>query len=251
MAGFARQTEKDFEIIVSDDGSGQAFQAGLARLMESSDLRIRHNWHPDEGFLKNKILNSSVVKAEADYLIFVDGDCIPHRAFVAEHLREAEKGKCLVGRRVDLSKGITQALSVRRIADGYLESFAGVMMMLGSSLTGRLTNWKFGIYARNPAMRQWLNRKKRSILGANFSLFKADLLAINGFDERYTAPTFGEDTDVEFRLRLAGITMKPVLSIAVAYHCYHKLLPRPIESEKQFDIAKQENKSFTAFGIRR
>ncbi|MEO6832258.1 MAG: glycosyltransferase [Chitinophagaceae bacterium] len=251
LAGFEQQTEKDFEIIVSDDGSGQAFQDGLTKLMESSNMRISHNWHPDIGFLKNKILNSSVVKAQADYLIFVDGDCIPHHAFVAEHLREAEKGKCLVGRRVELSKRITGMLTVKRIAAGFLEQLSGKILMLQDFLTGKLHFWKYGIYVKHPLLRRFLNRKKKTILGANFSLFKQDLLSINGFDERYTQPTFGEDTDIDFRLRLAGISMKSVLSIAVTYHCFHKLLPRPVESEQQFEIAKQENKAFTAFGIKR
>lgn len=251
LAGFERQTEKDFEIIISDDGSGQAFQEGLQKAIESSNLTMRHNWHPDNGFLKNKILNSSVQLAQSDYLIFVDGDCIPHSAFIAEHLREAEKGKCLVGRRVDLSKKITEALTVARIKEGYLEHFSGKMVMLLEFLTGQLKNLKNGIYVKHPLVRQFLNRNVKGILGANFSLFKEDLLSINGFDERYTAPTFGEDTDVEFRLRLKGIFMKPVLSIAVTYHCFHRLLPRPAESELQFEIAKKERQAFTPFGIKK
>ena len=87
------------------------------------------------------------------------------------------------------------------------------------------------------------------MLGANFSIFKADLLAVNGFDERYSEPTFGEDTDIEFRLSLNGIIMKPILSIAVIYHCFHKPLPRPEGSRRQFEIAQEEHRAFTPYGI--
>ncbi|MBS1643739.1 MAG: glycosyltransferase [Bacteroidetes bacterium] len=250
LAGFERQTEKDFELIISDDGSGKAFQDGLMELMAHSSLTIRHNWHPDDGFRKNKILNSSVVKAQSDYLIFVDGDCIPHAEFVSEHLQESIPGYCLVGRRVDLSSGITQALLKKKIQLSTLETFSGKMLLLKDYLFHNLQNWKNGIYFKSTIIRKFLNRADRGLLGANFSLFKKDLLLINGFDERYTAPTFGEDTDVEFRLRLAGIKMKPILSIAVLYHCHHKLLPRPRESELQFEIAQKENKAATDYGIK-
>lgn len=250
LAGFERQSEKNFELIISDDGSSQAFQDGLQELMAHTALTIRHNWHPDDGFRKNKILNSSVLQAQSDYLIFIDGDCIPHREFVAEHLQQAAPGFCLVGRRVDLSSRITKKLTTDKIAAGFLEQFSGKLLMLRDYLFGNLQNWKNGLYFKNTFVRKLLNRIERGLLGANFSLYKKDLLLINGFDERYTAPTFGEDTDVEFRLRLAGLKMKPILSIAVLYHCHHKLLPRPRESELQFEIAQKENKAATDYGIK-
>jgi glycosyltransferase involved in cell wall biosynthesis len=121
LAGFEKQSEPNFEIIVSDDGSGEAFRNGLAEIMEQSPLRIVHNWHADLGFRKNKILNSSIQKAKAPYLIFVDGDCIPHPHFVAEHLGHKGKKICLVGRRVDLSARITRKLSPEKVSEGILQ----------------------------------------------------------------------------------------------------------------------------------
>jgi hypothetical protein len=74
---------------------------------------------------------------------------------------------------------------------------------------------------------------------------------INGFDERYEAPSIGEDSDVEFRLRLNGIKIVSLNHIAVQYHLYHQLLERPQENLSLFNNIKEEKLSFTPFGIKK
>ncbi len=249
LAGFEIQTEKSFEIIISDDGSEPDFTNALPAIIEASPLKMRHNWHEDDGFRKNKILNRSVVMARAPYLIFVDGDCIPHPHFVAEHLQNAQPGTCLAGRRVDLSGRITKLLTPENVKNGILQSAGTAMGMLYDYSRGKLFHMMNGFYARNSALRRFFNRKERGLLGANFSIFKADMLSINGFDERYNQPTFGEDSDVELRLRLNKVVIKPVMNMAVMYHCWHKLLPRPSESKALYELAVREARPFTPFGI--
>ena len=249
LAGFELQTEKDFEIIISDDGSHEGFINALNALIEASSLTIRHNWHADDGFRKNQILNKSVVMARAPYLIFVDGDCIPHPAFVAEHLKNAKPGVCLAGRRVDLSQRITDALTTKKVKAGALQSAAFTMGMFYDYTRMKLFHVMNGLYFKQPSLQRFFNRKERGLLGANFSLNKADMLAINGFDERYITPTFGEDSDIELRLRLNGVTVRSVINVAVMYHCKHKLLPRPVESKAIYELAVQEARPFTPYGI--
>jgi GT2 family glycosyltransferase len=87
------------------------------------------------------------------------------------------------------------------------------------------------------------------MLGSNFSLYKSDLLAVNGFDERYQTAGYGEDSDLEFRLRLNNIRFKTLFNIAVQYHLYHKLLPRLEESIRLYEQAKREKTAFTPYGI--
>ena len=156
LAGFMRQTEKDFEIIVSDDGSSESFARALATIIATLGLRITHNRHADEGFRKNKILNSSIRKSQAGYLIFIDGDCIPHPEFVHEHLSESAPGYCLVGRRMDLSARLTKRLTPDKVAAGYLQSSSAQLLMLKEYLGGGLKNFKNGIYVRNPLLRRVL-----------------------------------------------------------------------------------------------
>ena len=250
LAGLETQTEKDFEVIISDDGSGEDFLSRLATLRTTSPLQIRHNWHPDAGFLKNRILNVSVSSSLGAQLIFLDGDCIPHPRFIAEHLFHGGLGVCLAGRRIDISRKLTQQLTPARVRRGFLQRFSTALGQLAGFLTRRTFHFMNGLYVTSPSLRRYFNRKERGLLGANFSVMKADLLAINGFDERYTAPTFGEDSDVEFRLRLNGIKVIPVLNIAVAYHCFHKLLPRPEVNKMLYEQVVREAIAFTPYGIR-
>lgn len=250
LAGLELQTEKDFEVLIADDGSGADFVENLREISGKSPLCIRHFWHEDIGFRKNRILNEVVRQSHSDYLIFLDGDCIPHPEFVREHLLAAAENTCLAGRRVDLSARITQLLTPEKIASGYLQKSATISAMLLDFMKRKSTFFMYGVYTRSTALRRFFNRKERGILGANFSLPKATLQNINGFDERYTAPTFGEDSDIELRLRLAGTQIKSVLNMAVVYHCNHKLLSRENNSYELYLNAVKEARPFTPYGLK-
>lgn len=249
LAGLEIQTEPAFEVIISDDGSHDTFVTELTTLRASSPLRISHNWHPDAGFLKNRILNVSIRSAQGTQLIFLDGDCIPHPAFVAEHLALGGLGRCLAGRRIDLSERLTRQLTPEFVRQGTLQNPYTTLGELAGFLTRRTFHFMNGFYVTSSLLRNYFNRKERGLLGANFSVMKADLEAINGFDERYTAPTFGEDSDVEFRLRLNGVQIIPVLNIAVVYHCHHKLLPRPEANKALYEQVIRESQAFTPYGL--
>src|ERR1044071_9494526 len=83
LAGYARQTHKDFELVIADDGSGDETRACIEAARRVWKLNIRHLWQEDIGFRKCRILNRAIVETGADYLILTDGDCIPHPDFVA------------------------------------------------------------------------------------------------------------------------------------------------------------------------
>ncbi|GAB3638829.1 glycosyltransferase family 2 protein [Hymenobacter arcticus] len=249
IAGLETQTEPDFEVIISDDGSHEAFVTELTALRAASPLRISHNWHPDTGFLKNRILNVSIRSAKGAQLIFLDGDCIPHPAFVAEHLALGGLGRCLAGRRIDLSQRLTHQLTPARVRQGVLQSPLTMLGQLAGFLARQTFHFMNGFYVTTPLLRSYFNRKERGLLGANFSVMKDDLEAINGFDERYTAPTFGEDSDIEFRLRLNSVQIIPVLNIAVVYHCHHKLLPRPEANKALYEQVVRDRLAFTPYGL--
>ncbi|MCS7073396.1 MAG: glycosyltransferase [Bacteroidia bacterium] len=249
LAGFETQSETNFEIIISDDGSNEEFVTGVKELMNQSRLTIQHNWHPDVGFRKNKILNRSAQLAQSPYLIFIDGDCIPHPKFVEKHLTYSQSGVCLCGRRVDLSNRITQMLTPENVKKGILQSKRMIFEMFIDYTKRDLFQFMNGFYTENKYLLQFFNRKPRGLLGSNFSLFKEDLLRVNGFDERYYQPTFGEDSDLEFRLRLIGIQIRPILNIAVQYHCWHPMLPRLEGSKQLYEEVVKNRISYTPYGI--
>lgn len=249
LAGFERQSEKDFELIIADDGSEQEIIKELESLSKGIPFPLIHIWQEDKGFRKNKILNKAIATANSNYIIFIDADCIPHSRFVEEHISNSEKGSCLTGRRVNLSHKYTQTLSPQKVREGYIEknNFA----LIKDGLFGESFYVEKGFYFKSRSLRKIFNKKERGLLGCNFSLYKEDMLNINGFDERYEAPSIGEDSDVQFRLELNRIKIVSLNHIAVQYHLYHKLLERPQENLALFNKIKKENLAFTPFGIKK
>ena len=84
--------------------------------MARQPFPVTHLWQEDCGFRKNRMLNKAVVQSRAEYLIFLDGDCIPHRKFVEEHCKARREGFVVAGRRVDLPAALSEGMSVGKVA---------------------------------------------------------------------------------------------------------------------------------------
>ncbi|MHA2100369.1 MAG: glycosyltransferase, partial [Candidatus Kariarchaeaceae archaeon] len=168
LAGFERQSEKDFELIVADDGSKQEIVKDLESLSKEIPFPIIHICQEDKGFRKNRILNKAIANANSNYLIFIDADCIPHSRFVEEHISYSEKGTCLTGRRVNLSNKYTQTLSPQKVREGIIEknNFA----LINDGLFGESFYVEKGFYIQSRLLRNFFNKKVRGLLGCNFSL---------------------------------------------------------------------------------
>lgn len=242
------QTYKNFEVILSDDGSNNDSISKIKEFEMAYKFNIKHIWHPDNGWNKNAILNKSIMAADSGYIIFVDGDCLLHHKFIEEHYINKEPNKILAGRRVNLSKRVSEKLSLKLIGEGYLNN----NILKGSiwdSLKADAKDVEQGIFIKSPLIRRYLNRKDKGILGSNFSVAKQDLLVVNGFDERFFYPAAGEDTDIEARLRRSGLTVKTIRNQAIQYHLYHKALPRAEERLVYLDENNANEVIFTPFGI--
>ena len=66
LAGFERQSEKDFELIVADDGSKQEIVKELESLSKEISFPLIHIWQEDKGFRKNKILNKAITTSNSN-----------------------------------------------------------------------------------------------------------------------------------------------------------------------------------------
>ena len=95
--GFSAQTYRDFEIIVADDGSEQETRDVVEAMKSKIEIPIQHLWQRDNGFQKCKILNKAIVASQGEYLIFTDGDCIPHPDFVKNHVELSAENTMLSG----------------------------------------------------------------------------------------------------------------------------------------------------------
>lgn len=216
-----QQTILPDEIIISEDGDSQIMKEFIDSLHTS--IEITHLTQEDIGWRKNKALNRSIVAAKGDYLIFIDGDVVPHKRFIEGHLYCSKPKRVCAGKRAELGPKYSQLvlenkLSINDIADNYFKKIIPLHK-------DNIRHYEDGIYIRpNGFLYNNIVQKKKIsyLIGCNFSCYKEDILSINGFDEDYTLPSVGEDVDINWRFRRSGIEVISCRNIANVYHLWHK-----------------------------
>ncbi|MBS1553044.1 MAG: glycosyltransferase [Bacteroidetes bacterium] len=246
------QSFRDFEVIVSEDGENVNMKLLIDKWRQKNEFPLLHLTQEDKGFRKNKILNESVKKSSSEYLIFFDGDCIPHPDFVKAHFENRNSNSVLCGRRVNLTKSVSEKINEDSIANlDY--SRLKLSQIIYSSLNRDKNDFNFnieeGFIFRNRVIRKLFTNEDEHLLGCNFSVHKTLLEKINGFDENYEGPGLGEDSDVEFRLRLAGAVFKSVRNLAVQYHMYHPKTIEDVKNMKYFNEAKKSKNYICKNGL--
>lgn len=214
LLGYARQRFPDFEVVLADDGSSDDTAALIARLGRDFPVPLHHVWHEDSGFRKCTILNRASEVARASYLVFSDGDCIPRADFLTVHMAEREPGRFLSGGYCKLPLVTSRVIDTTAIVEGrfadpaWLGDHGLPAVPLKLLVQGR---WAKLLDALSPARASWN--------GHNASGWKADLLAVNGFDERMQYG--GQDREFGERLENAGVRGKRIRHRAICVHLDH------------------------------
>lgn len=210
LKALARQSRLPAEVIVADDGSREDTRAMLVETARGFPVPLRHSWQEDLGFRAARSRNRAIAAATGDYVLMLDGDMVPHRDFVADHLRYAEAGSFVQGSRVLTSP----ALSQRMLRDGVID--LGVFTpQLERRRNALRSTWLASLNLRRSG-----RRKPRAIKTCNQGWFRADLLKVNGFDERMEG--WGrEDSELAWRAWHAGVVPRHLRFAALAWHLYH------------------------------
>ncbi len=219
LESLRRQTETAFEIIVSEDGHDPEVRQFLDQSPCRNNLR-QHLTQEDSGFRKNKALNRAIKHARTDYLIFIDGDCIPHQRFIENHIKAARSGFVCSGRRAELGPIFSKIVLKYDRVFPFFTNPIGLLLLAPLAYLDHAKNYEAGLYSKQ--LHQISKNKRRGIVGCNFSCYKNDLIAINGFNEDYVLPGIGEDSDIEWRLKKQGIQIKNIKFLAPVYHLFHK-----------------------------
>ncbi len=201
------------EIIVADDGSRPDTAGIVDRIRQQARIPVIHSWQPDKGFRLARSRNRAIARARGEYIVLVDGDILLERHFVLDHCKFARPGFFVQGTRVLL----TRELSEEILHSGCLE--AG---FCARRVENRKNCFRSNLLARLFSFR---SRRIGGVKTCNYAFWKADAIAINGFNEEFVG--WGrEDSEFTVRLLNSGVRRQNVRFNALAYHLWHPMNDR-------------------------
>lgn len=208
----AASSQRPDEILIADDGSRSDTRDLINAWRHKMPLwRLKHVWQEDSGYRRSRILNLAIAEAGVDYLVFIDGDCLPFRRFIADHRILAERGCFVQGRRCFVPEHLVPKLLAGKTSLGMLFA-AG---WLGGKF--KAIRWPRPIIKRG--------RELHGILGCNLGIWRDDLISVNGYDESFEG-WGAEDSDLAARLYHHGLERKFVYGRAQLAHLNHQELSR-------------------------
>jgi len=209
LLSVVNQSQLPDEIIIADDGSTGATKTVIENYQKIVKVPIHQVWHEDNGFRKSHILNKAIAKAQGEYIIQVDGDCIMHSNFVKDHLAFAKENSYLFGSRVNIQKAHlptlfkSKQIKFHPFSKGIKKRTRAIHSKILSSLYKEKTDFS------------------KKFRGCNTSYFKSDFIAVNGYEETITG--WGrEDSELMLRMHNKGVKAKRLRYRGIVFHIWHK-----------------------------
>ncbi|MGD9947745.1 MAG: glycosyltransferase family 2 protein [Desulfobulbus sp.] len=207
------QTFLPIEIVVADDGSRPDTAALIRRLTSESPVPLVHVWQEDIGFRVARIRNQALVKAQGQYIVFLDGDMVLDQNFIVDHLMLAREGWFVQGPRALVGEKLTQQILGR----GRLQ-LPIALQGIGNKKNCLRSIWLSQLFS-------WEASGLHGIRLCNFSLWKQDALRVNGFNEDFEG--WGrEDSEFVARLLNIGVRRQNLRFRALGYHLHHPINER-------------------------
>ncbi|MFB3818244.1 MAG: glycosyltransferase [Candidatus Methylomirabilales bacterium] len=216
-----QQTARDFEVVVADDGSTPETAELVADWRRRAPFPVQHCWQEHRGYRLPVILNKASLAARGDYLIFLNGDCLPHRRYVESHLRFARPDAVLNGRRgVMVEPALGRRLSPRLVGSRHFDAWPRLLWWW---LRRELRGVERAVRFESRLLRR-LVPDHENLIGADFSLHRRAMFEANGFDETM-ADLGGSDRELGHRLQLLGLRLVNTRNLTVTYHLEHPRHP--------------------------
>jgi len=206
LRAWSGQSVLPARILVADDGSGPETRAVSLSHGAVHVRREREGSH----FGKCSAVNGAIRRARelsCDYLLFTDGDCLPAHDLFERHLQAARPGRFVSGGVVRLSRAQSEAITAEEARTFAFEKLRGDKRLyslprpLGRAL-------------------DLLTPRRAPFKGGNSSAALADLVRVNGYDERFGWGS--EDKELGERLGHAGIHGCSIRYSAPVFHLWHE-----------------------------
>ena len=208
LNALSHQTQLPQEVVLADDGSDDQTRAAFEDWAARQSFRCCRVWQEHAGFRRARILNLAIARASSPYLVFMDGDTIPHPAFVADHQRLARPRTFVQGHRALIEQAASSFFGVGEFGADRRRA------LLRLQLHGlkHAYRWPW------PACRYRAGLK--GIRGCNVAIWRDVLIKVNGYNEAFTG--WGrEDSELAVRLMNAGVRRLDVRGWAICYHLWH------------------------------
>lgn len=220
LGALARQTDRNFEIVVADDGSGPATAAAVARWQSALAVPVKHAYHAHLGFRAGEIRNRAILASAGALCIFLDGDCVPRPIFVARHRSLAERGWFVAGNRILLSPPATAAVVAGESdADAKPETWS-LAAIVARRRRGELNRVLPALTLPLGPLRKLTPQRWQGVRTCNLAVARVDLDRVDGFDARFAGWGL-EDSDLAVRLLRAGIRRKDGRFATGVFHLWH------------------------------
>lgn len=216
FGSLAQQHYRRFEVIVADDGSKQDTRDVVDAFQQQKKFPLEHIWQEDMGFRAGAIRNRAIAATSSDYVVFLDGDCMVRSDFLSVHALFARRGYFVAGNR-----GLLTPEFSNRVLQTQDAVYAWPLRrwVLGEG--------RHGLNRRLPLLHLPLGplrgrspRRWRGVKTCNLGVWRDDLCAVNGFDERYQG--WGhEDSDLVLRLIRSGVRCKDGRFALGVLHLWH------------------------------
>jgi len=210
LESIALQSRMPDEVIVADDGSKVATKYLIERAGKSFPTVLKHSWQEDDGFRLARSRNLAIAISHGDYIIIIDGDMVLDPHFVADHIRAAKLGFMVQGSRI---------LTLPSFDAKKLRHENKKLHFFSKGIDRRRHTLRMPKIA-NLLLKMSEGKKRDGVKGCNQGWWRSDLIALNGFDERFVG--WGrEDDDILARAFRHGLKRRDLRFSGLAAHIYH------------------------------
>jgi glycosyltransferase involved in cell wall biosynthesis len=213
LDAIARQNSLPEEVLLADDGSTDATKTTFETWRKKQSFRCEHEWQEHQGFRRSRILNRAIATSRGDYLVFLDGDTVPHPDFIADHRDMARSGFFVQGHRALVEEkaaawfGTNDFFADRRRA------------LLQNQISGLKNSFRWPFACRK------IKARLRGIRGCNLAIWRADLVRVNGYNEAFIG--WGrEDSELAVRLMNSSVRRLDLRGRALCFHLWHPPVSR-------------------------
>ena len=234
LAADVARSGKAVELIVGDDGDPEHLSRGPTAEAAGwgAFTAVRRFSQRHDGYGKCRLGNKAAAAAQADLLLYLDGDCLVSPGTIATHLSLSRPRRYVAGSALRLGRLASAALDVKAVR---AFRHASPLWISTQALAGEVES-----KAHYPLLRG-LGRMLRRTGSGGFnggcsSVPKALLQEVNGWDE--SLPGYGfDDTDLGHRLQNAGAEPVAARHEALVVHLWHE---RPYCGDQQALEAKRK-----------